>query len=741
MATGILSKAKHEGAVTIPPRAVPLPPDGKTTTPPGTSRLPRRIQSHKSLPGSAPVQTVNPDNPPHANRTPEDACPISVEGKDWPLVAPENASEHETEPISLPGLSNIDSVPVSSSDGSVDDNNVHVRRLCHSSSSTASTVAGPVLRIAADADAVIFGTAGDIPPVPTLPSKIPKGPNMSSRIPKGPTRQSSLATFRDCVLKAVESSTSPSVTPPAQKIGPAGIMEEMGSGPKINPIRSMKPARKLGPDGSSPKSPLSVGKPSFSTSTTKQASPAFSDTKIAVKDSDEPTQPAASTSQFKRSVDQCASAWSSSSPSSHTTQSHHTVRNQDFNKEKATETATFNAIDSCSGRQPPQQRQSDDLDEHSDNRSDDQLGKQSHEQPDEQSDDSDEQLDEYSDGQSDEESDEDSDEQLAASPTAPSPPKGMPSDKSKSTFQSLKAQRSIRDIFSRNKSRANLVGEAPLPLPNKPGFLRVFRSKSRVNLAEETRPTKQGFFGVIRSKSRFNLGETAPTAEQGFLNATSGSLAEAMPNPKDPSMPFTTPNLAVYNTSPVRKPVPIDRETRRSQLLEAIDRLVEKPDNPARRQLHLRIAKVSRASHTLLPTESPLTTLTKQAVKEVVKLTNNAEIAEATATQKSVNAAGDARQAEDWARLADERYKKIKRVAEEAEHCAQRAQTWAKNAALMAREAEISRARAEMDADHAYDQVKELWEVLEATGLEADSVVTIEELARELVHYRNPWTD
>ncbi|USP79174.1 hypothetical protein yc1106_06448 [Curvularia clavata] len=785
METGQPSKAKHQGAGTIPPKAAPLPHHGTIPTPTDTSRIPRRVQSHRSLPDSPAGKLSNPHSAPNANRTLVDANSGSLEGKNWPLIPPKIIAEHQTlEQSSLPGLSHVDPITGSSSHEAIDDNNVHVRRLCHSSSSAASTDTAPVLRIAADADAVILGSAGDIPPVPsipsyipkgatvpsyipeghtiqsyipkgpsipsrvskgpTIPSKIPKVTSMPSKIPKGLTRQSSSGTFRDRILEPL---TSSSVTPPAQETWPTGSITEMDSGPKINPIRSMKPSRKLGPDGSSPMSPLPLAQTSIIPSTTHQVSPAFSDTEVASRDLDEPTKHAASTSQVKRSVGQCISAWSSSSSSPQTTHSHNIVRNQDLNMVRETETATFNIVDSSLGREPPQRRQSDDSDE--------QLDEHLHEH-------SDEELQQYSEGQSDDSneqsdgSDDESDEQLPAPSAAPFPLKHMP-PKDQSTLQNVKAKRSIRKIFSRSRSRVNLVGEAPASLPSKHSFLSAFRSKSHVNLTEETRPTKYGFFSMIRSKSRVNLGETAPATEQSIINASSNSLAEVMPNsnghtmpstPPDiashsdsPARPFTSPEVPSHAISPVRKPAPKDSETRRTELLEMIARLSQKPNNPARDEIHLRIAKVSKASHTLLPTECLLTTITKQELKEVVKSSNNAELAESNAIKKSVQAAGDAKQAQDWAKLAGEHATKAKQYAEQADHYAGRAETWAKNAHLMAREASISRAKAEKHSEDAQKHLKELWELLEAAGLEGDERLTIEELARELVNYRNPWTE
>jgi hypothetical protein len=250
-------------------------------TPMGTSRLPRPLQTHKPLPSPPVAQVVNPYSPLKAQRTLIDAYSGSRMRGNWPIIHPENVATHpSSHRRSLPLPSNIDSIHQSSFDGASDDRSIRLRRLSwHSANSdvddnaSAGVDIGPVLRISADADAVILGTGDSIPEVPSIPTVVP-GRLAQSR---------SLGALRSRITQATESKTSLSFTPPTPTPNPMRSFRNLTPVVKISPIRSMRPARKNSFDGHSPKTPSPLARPFVNTTAADQPSAAVSSTKNDAK--------------------------------------------------------------------------------------------------------------------------------------------------------------------------------------------------------------------------------------------------------------------------------------------------------------------------------------------------------------------------------------------------------------------------------------------------------------------------
>lgn len=232
---------------------------------PCTSRLPRPLQTQKPLPSPPVAQVVNPDSPPKAQRTLIDAeyseSPMS---SDWPIIHPENVAPRlGEERSSLPDSSDIAFTTPPPYDGACDDDGTRVRRLSwHSTHSAASTGTGPILRISADADAVILGTDDSIPEVPSIPAVIP------TRL----AQPRSMGALGSRGIRAMGSKTSLSATPPSAKADRTEAMRKVSPAVKISPIRSMQPPRNTGLDGYSPKSPSPLAPSAASRPTTSQAS-------------------------------------------------------------------------------------------------------------------------------------------------------------------------------------------------------------------------------------------------------------------------------------------------------------------------------------------------------------------------------------------------------------------------------------------------------------------------------------
>jgi hypothetical protein len=245
---------------TLPEKAL-SPAIRATTTPTGTSRLPRRPQSDKPLPSPPVAQVVDPNSPPKASRTLVDAFTPSPMLKQWPALRPENVPPRlSSKRGSLPARSQVTSGARTPSNGREGD---RVKRLSwHSSASGSSSGTGPILTISADADAVILGQDDSIPQVPAIPTVLPE------RSP--PPR--SLGALTSRITKATTSRASLSITTASPV---SSLMELTANGSpvvKISPIRSMQPARKPSLNVHSPKSPSSLSPTSPDATTSSKTS-------------------------------------------------------------------------------------------------------------------------------------------------------------------------------------------------------------------------------------------------------------------------------------------------------------------------------------------------------------------------------------------------------------------------------------------------------------------------------------
>ncbi|KAL1795270.1 hypothetical protein ACET3X_007086 [Alternaria dauci] len=217
------------------------------TTPTGTSRLPRRPQSDKALPSPPIAQVIDPNSPPRASRTLVDAFTPSPILKEYPVLRPENIPPRlSSKRSSLPARSPVASRSFVSADG---DEGTRVKRLSwHSSGSGSSSGTGPILTISGDADAVILGHCDSIPAVPAIPLVLPERtvqPHsfsaLTSRISKATTSRADLT-----VATASPVSSTKELTANGSPVV------------KISPIRSMQPPRQPSLDANSPRSPSSV---------------------------------------------------------------------------------------------------------------------------------------------------------------------------------------------------------------------------------------------------------------------------------------------------------------------------------------------------------------------------------------------------------------------------------------------------------------------------------------------------
>ena len=218
-----------------------------TTTPTGTSRLPRRPQSDKPLPSPPIAQVVDPNSPPKASRTLVDAFTPSPTLKEYPVLRPENIPPRlSSKRSSLPTRSPVASRSFVSTNG---DEGTRVKRLSwHSSGSGSSPGTGPILTISGDADAMILGQRDSIPAVPAIPLVLPERTNqprsfsaLTSRISKATTSRAELTI------------TTASPVPSTREFKANGSPVV-----KISPIRSMQPPRQPSLDANSPRSPSSV---------------------------------------------------------------------------------------------------------------------------------------------------------------------------------------------------------------------------------------------------------------------------------------------------------------------------------------------------------------------------------------------------------------------------------------------------------------------------------------------------
>ncbi|KAI4613135.1 hypothetical protein J4E83_007546 [Alternaria metachromatica] len=229
----------------LPERAL-SPATRATTTPTGTSRLPRRPQSEKPLPSPPVAQVVDPNSPPKASRTLVDAFTPSPTLENWPILAPENIPPRlSSKRSSLPTRSGINSGRQTPSNGKEGN---RVKRLSwHSTASGSSSGTGPILTISADADAVILGQRDSIPAVPTIPAVLPERTSQPR----------SLGALASRLTRATTSKASLSIATTSPVHSTAELTANGSPVVKISPIRSMQPARKPSLDAHSPQLPLS----------------------------------------------------------------------------------------------------------------------------------------------------------------------------------------------------------------------------------------------------------------------------------------------------------------------------------------------------------------------------------------------------------------------------------------------------------------------------------------------------
>ncbi|KAG9188085.1 hypothetical protein G6011_02008 [Alternaria panax] len=218
-----------------------------TTTPTGSSRLPRRPQSDKPLPSPPVAQILDPNSPPKASRTLVDAFTPSPTLREYPILPPENIPPRlSSKRSSLPTRSPIDSRSRTSFSG---DEGTRVKRLSwHSSVSRSSAEIGPILTISGDADAVILGQRDSIPAVPAIPTVLPE------RI----TQPRSFSGLTSRISRATTSRAELTIAT-ASPVSSARELTANGSPVvKISPIRSMQPPRQPSLDANSPRSLSSV---------------------------------------------------------------------------------------------------------------------------------------------------------------------------------------------------------------------------------------------------------------------------------------------------------------------------------------------------------------------------------------------------------------------------------------------------------------------------------------------------
>ncbi|CAN9368374.1 unnamed protein product [Alternaria alternata] len=218
-----------------------------TTTPTGTSRLPRRPQSDKPLPSPPIAQVVDPNSPSKASRTLVDAFTPSPTLKEYPVLRPENIPPRlSSKRSSLPTRSPVASRSFVSTNG---DDGTRVKRLSwHSSGSGSSSGTGPILTISGDADAMILGQCDSIPAVPAIPLVLPERT----------TQPRSFSALTSRISKATTSRAELTITTASPVPSTKELTANGSPVVKISPIRSMQPPRQPSLDANSPRSPSSV---------------------------------------------------------------------------------------------------------------------------------------------------------------------------------------------------------------------------------------------------------------------------------------------------------------------------------------------------------------------------------------------------------------------------------------------------------------------------------------------------
>jgi hypothetical protein len=185
-----------------------------------------------------------------------------------------------------------------------------------------------------------------------------------------------------------------------------------------------------------------------------------------------------------------------------------------------------------------------------------------------------------------------SERQLITKPVAPSHQGETPSDKQDRpmTDKKVKSQRSIRDLFSRGRSRT----KPEEPLPKRQGFMSATRS-SLVNAMRDS-----------KSRSRVHLPWPTESKSQTEISRNKSKKRE-------PIMPLTAFKFAGTSASPPRQLVPDNREKTRAVVLDILDRSDEQPRDSKQRLRDTQIAEVCTRlpPHTLLLKEVLLTKETK----------------------------------------------------------------------------------------------------------------------------------
>ncbi|EUC47777.1 hypothetical protein COCMIDRAFT_24337 [Bipolaris oryzae ATCC 44560] len=563
--------------------------------PMGASQFSRPMPARKPLPSPPIMQVSNPNSPPKAQRTLIDAqSESSIRGK-WPVLHPENVSPRSN------------SLAQDSYDGTGNERSIRLKPLSwHASDADATTHTGtgPILRISADADDFILGTDDDIPEVPPIPAIF------TERLPQ--SRSSS--NLRARLAELTEPKAPLRDPPPVPAAIPVRTLRSLTPVVKISPIRSMQPARKVSPAGHSPMSSSPLTRPATSSNsedkvveaavdnTTHTTNHSYHHMKLTGSASkpkiivskptaspevfeftearqeipvllsgytqlpdDEPVlegkktgirktitsiMNSKSSPNLKDHFGNDTKSWkmnpfSKSSLSLHNTaQSHDTVRNSDSGRLRTADTVTSETEEGSSSHETPQQRQSYHSDDH-----------------------------------------------LIGSSVTPSAPEDMSSDKQDRgmTEKKIKAQRNIRDIFSRGKSRTR--PEEPMPT-TKQGFLSVTSS----SLSSAMRDTK--------SHSMINLG--APTE---FRPQTAPAPNQKKKDKgKNPPIPLSA-SLKLNSTaaSSDKKPIPTERESTCTLIEDMIERLDTQPPNSNERKRIVQMAEVSIITTTTNnQTSSPL---------------------------------------------------------------------------------------------------------------------------------------
>ncbi|EMD59746.1 hypothetical protein COCSADRAFT_347375 [Bipolaris sorokiniana ND90Pr] len=399
-------------------------------------------------------------------------------------------------------------------DGAGDDRSIRLKPLSwHASdaNATAHTGTGPILRISADADDFILGTGDDVPEVPPIPAVFTK------RLQQ--TR--SFSNLRARLAEATESKALLSNAPPTPTANPVRTLRSLTPVVKISPIRSMQPARKEFLASLSGYTQLPDDEPVLDMKKTR-----IRKTIASIMNSK-------SSPNLRDHSGNDTKSWKmnpfnkSSLSLYNTAQSHDTVRNPDSGRLRTAETVTSETEEGSLSHDTPQQRQPYQSDEHL-------MG-------------------------------------LSVTPSAPQDTSLDKQDHGMSE-KKTKAQRSIRDIFSRGRSRTR--PKEPMPT-TKQDFLSV--TSSSLNKAMRDTKSHSMINLAVPTESR---PQTAPAPKQ-----------KKKDTGKNPPIPLSA-GLKLKSTcaSPDRKLVPDERESTRTLIEDMIERLDTQPRDSKER---LRIVEMA----------------------------------------------------------------------------------------------------------------------------------------------------